>query len=297
MRRKRETVGGVRGHTMQTRMRWGIAGAFALLTSLADAAELPVPEFYQARPAVVIFRWTGFYGGAHAGWGGGSKDVGAIPFSFAAAPTGPFGPIAGELITPQPIHVGVSGWLAGGQIGANYQIESFVIGIEGDVSAARLVGSRTCLNTVTILNAAASVVGLSSMLATCSAKVDAVGTLAARLGYAFDHLLLYGKVGGAFSNDHYHRQVGTLLGTSVGTLDLAVNETRWGWMVGAGAEYAFTENWSAKIEYNYLGFGTNSLRFTEPTGVAQMDADVREQIHLVKVGINYRWGVNTILVR
>ena len=70
------------------------------------------------------------------------------------------------------------------------------------------------------------------MLATCSAKVDAVGTLAARLGYAFDHLLLYGKVGAAFSNDHYHRQVGTVLGTAVGTLDLAVNETRWGWMVG-----------------------------------------------------------------
>src|SRR5689334_20061188 len=67
MRRKRETVDGVRGHTMQTRMRWGIAGAFALLTSLADAAELPVPELYQARPAVVIFRWTGFYGGVHAG--------------------------------------------------------------------------------------------------------------------------------------------------------------------------------------------------------------------------------------
>src|SRR6185437_6382077 len=199
MRRKRETVGGVRGHTMQTRMRWGIAGAFALLTSLADAAELPVPEFYQARPAVVIFRWTGFYGGAHAGWGGGSKDMGAIPFSFAAAPTGTFGTIAGELITPQPIHVGVSGWLAGGQIGANYQVESFVIGVEADVSGAHLIGSRTCVNTVTILNASASVVRLSSMLATCSAKVHAVGTLAARLGYAFAHLLVYGKLGGAFS--------------------------------------------------------------------------------------------------
>jgi outer membrane immunogenic protein len=279
-------------------MGWGVAAAFALLTSFAEAAELPLPEVYQTRPGVVIFRWTGFYGGVHAGGGGGSKDVGAIPFSFASAPTGPTGPIAGELITPQPIHIGVSGWLAGGQVGANYQIESFVIGVEAQVSGAHLIGSRTCLNTVTILNVAtASVAGLSTLLATCSAKVDALGTLGPRLGYAFDHLLVYGKFGGAFSNDHYQRQVGTLLGTAVGKLDLAANQIRWGWMLGAGAEYAFTDNWSAKIEYNYLDFGTSSLRFTEPTGIVQMDADIREKVHLVKVGINYRWGVSTIVVR
>jgi outer membrane immunogenic protein len=133
--------------------------------------------------------------------------------------------------------------------------------------------------------------------ASCSAKVDAIGTLAVRLGYAFDRLLVYGKFGGALSNDHYNNTVGTLQGSTVGTLNFSANETRWGWMLGAGAEYAFTENWSAKIEYNYLGFGTTTLLFSEPTGLAQMNADVREQIHLVKVGINYRWGVNTILVR
>ena len=277
---------------MQSRMRWAVGATLALLTSLADAAELPFPDVYQPRPAVVIFRWTGFYVGLHGGGGGGSKDFGSVPFSFAASPTGPAGPIAGELITPLPIHIGVSGWLAGGQVGANYQVESFVIGVEGQASGANLTGSRTCLNTVTILNVVAA-----THLATCSAKVDALGTLAVRLGYAFDRLLVYGKFGGAFTNDHYHRAVGTLLGTAVGRLDFAANEIRWGFMLGAGAEYAFTDNWSAKIEYNYIGSGTRSLRFTEPTGIAQMDADIREQIHLVKVGINYRLGVNTIVVR
>jgi outer membrane immunogenic protein len=281
---------------MQTRMRWGIAGAFALLTSLADAAELPVPQFYQARPAVVIFRWTGFYGGIHAGGGGGSINEGPLPFTFGNSfPLSTFPPIfvgGASLITPFPFDVGVSGWLAGGQVGANYQSENIVIGIEAQASGAHLTGSHTCLNTVTILNVVAA-----TNSASCSAKVDALGTLAARLGYAFDHLLVYGKFGGAFSNDHIYNTVGTLQGSTVGTLNFSANETRWGWMLGAGAEYAFTENWSAKIEYNYLGFATKSLRFTEPTGVAQMDADVREQIHLVKVGINYRWGVNTILVR
>ncbi len=291
---------------MQTRVRWGIAAGFALLTSLADAAELPLPEVYQTRPAVVIFRWTGFYAGLHAGGGGGSINEGPLPFTFGNSfPTisllppivggGPSLPIfvgGASLVTPLPFDVGVSGWLAGGQVGANYQSENFVIGIEAQVSGAHLTGSHTCLNTVTVLNVVAA-----TDSASCSAKVDALGTVAARLGYAFDHLLIYGKVGGAFSNNHYNNTVGTLQGTTVGALNFSVNETRWGWVVGAGAEYAFTDNWSAKIEYNYLGFRTSSLRFTEPTGIAQMDADIREQIHLVKVGINYRWGVNTILVR
>jgi outer membrane immunogenic protein len=266
---------------MQSRMRWSAAAACLLLTSLAEAAELPLPELYQARPAFVIFRWTGFYAGLHAGGGGGSKDEGPLPFSFGTS-----------LITPLPFNVGVSGWLAGGQVGANYQSGSFVIGIEADASGANLKGSNTCLNTVTVLN-----VVVATNSASCSAKVDSLGTIAARLGYAFDHLLVYGKFGASWSNDHYDRPVGTLLGTAVGTLNFTANETRWGWVLGAGAEYAFTDNWSAKIEYNYLGSGTRSLRFSEPTGLAQMDADIREQIHLVKVGINYRLGVNTILVR
>src|SRR5438876_10301431 len=125
---------------MQSRMRWSAAAAFLLLTSLAQAAELPLPELYQARPAVVIFRWTGFYAGLHAGGGGGSKDEGPVPFSFGTS-----------LITPLPFSVGVSGWLAGGQVGANYQSGSFVIGIEAQASGANLKGSHTCLNTVTVL--------------------------------------------------------------------------------------------------------------------------------------------------
>jgi outer membrane immunogenic protein len=258
-------------------MRWAAGAALALLTSLADAAELPLPEVYQPRPAVVIFRWTGFYAGLHAGGGGGSKDQGPLPFSFA-----------GSLITPLPFNVGVSGWLAGGQVGANYQEGSFVIGVEAQASGANITGSHTCINTVTLLS-----VVVATNSTSCSAKINSLGTIAGRLGYAFDHLLFYGKVGGAWSNDRYNSSVGTL----VVPLYFSANETRWGWMLGVGAEYAFTDNWSAKIEYNYLGFGTNALRFTEPTGIAQMDADIRENIHLVKVGINYRLGVNTILVR
>jgi hypothetical protein len=87
----------------------------------------------------VIFRWTGFYAGLHLGGGGGSKDESSVPFSFA-----------GSLITPAPFNIGVGGLLGGGQIGANYQSESFVIGVEAQASGANLTGSRTCVDTVTL---------------------------------------------------------------------------------------------------------------------------------------------------
>src|SRR5436305_459221 len=65
-------------------------------------------------------------------------------------------------------------------------------------------------------------------------------------------------------------------------------ETRVGWTVGAGAELAFAQNWSAKLEYSYYDFGNQTpilsdrIFGTQPIGVEQT-------IHTVKVGLNYRF--------
>jgi outer membrane immunogenic protein len=74
------------------------------------------------------------------------------------------------------------------------------------------------------------------------------------------------------------------------TLSFNGNESRWGWMVGAGFEYSFTDNWSWKIEYNYLDFGTRAVGFTDTTGLFNFTTNIRERINLVKAGVNYRWG-------
>ena len=68
--------------------------------------------------------------------------------------------------------------------------------------------------------------------------------------------------------------------------------TRWGWMVGVGLEYAVLGNWSAKIEYDYLGFGTQSITLVSVPGVTPPTRtfDVSQNISLVKAGINYRFG-------
>jgi outer membrane immunogenic protein len=69
-------------------------------------------------------------------------------------------------------------------------------------------------------------------------------------------------------------------------------------MFGIGAEYAFTDNWSAKIEYDYMDMGTHAQRFVDSvSGSLLLDADIRERLNIVKVGINYRFGANPILVK
>jgi opacity protein-like surface antigen len=131
-------------------------------------------------------------------------------------------------------------------------------------------------------------------VANCTVKLDSMGTVAARLGWAFDRLLIYGKGGAAWTNDGWQM----LLMMTDKPLLFSTNELRWGWMAGVGVEYAFTDNWSAKIEYNHMDLGMDSLRYTDTaTGNVYIDANFKQRIDIVKFGVNYRFGVAPILVR
>jgi outer membrane immunogenic protein len=264
-----------------------IALALAAPTLPAAAADFPVEPIY-ARPAVVIFRWTGVYLGAHVGGGRGFVDENAVPLTGPTTLFAPFSPLV-----PLPTSIGPGGWLAGGQIGGNYQIESWVIGIEAQASWASFNGSSTC---------AANLVQPGAFVpitASCTSKLDSLGTAAVRLGWAFDHLLLYGKGGAAWTNNSHQVtfNVPAGLGVPAGLLLLSTNELRWGWMAGIGVEYAFTDNWSAKIEYNYMDLGADALQLTDNTGVAFMNANFRQRLNVVKMGVNYRFGPPPLLIR
>jgi outer membrane immunogenic protein len=243
-------------------------GILALAAALRPAAAADLQPYYGAPPPVIIFSWTGFYFGAHVGGGWASKDFGNQTFAFG-----------GVTYTPASATVDPTGWLAGGQIGANYQAGSWVFGIEVDASWADLSGSANCSS------ASAAV----TLTANCTANVDALGTIAGRLGVAFDRVLVYAKGGAAWANDKY------ALNSSV--LNFNANETRWGWMLGAGVEYSFTDSWSAKIEYDYLDFSNRSVRFTDTTDQINLDSNIRQRIQLVKTGINYRFGWAPVGVR
>ena len=230
----------------------------ALAAALQSAAAADLPGAYRAPQNYVIFTWTGFYFGAHGGGGWGRKEETIAPFTFGRT-----------LVTPPGATIDISGGLVGGQIGANYQAGSWVLGVEADASWADLTGNTAC---------ATGIVGVAE---NCRVRVTALGTLAGRLGFALDRLLLYGKGGAAFANDKYELN---------SIAEYRSNETRWGWMVGGGIEYSFTDNWSAKVEYNYLDFGTRAVQFATTAGITPLDTNIRESIHVAKVGINYRFG-------
>ncbi len=112
-------------------------------------------------------------------------------------------------------------------------------------------------------------------------KVDALGTVAGRLGIASDRTLFYAKAGGAWTRDKYDVE----LTSAILPPTANASETRWGWMAGVGLEHAFAGNWSAKIEYNHMDLGTRRVRFTASDG-STSETDIRQLINVVKVGIN-----------
>jgi outer membrane immunogenic protein len=109
----------------------------------------------------------------------------------------------------------------------------------------------------------------------------------ARLGYAFDQVLVYGRGGVAMAADRYDVS-GSFAGTPFGFTGL---ENRFGWTAGAGVEWAFTPHWSVNLEYDYYGFGTKTIAMYDPTNVLLGNVDVRQSIQVVKVGLNFHiWG-------
>jgi outer membrane immunogenic protein len=160
--------------------------------------------------------------------------------------------------------------LAGGQVGCDYQFASnWVAGIEGSASWANIRGSSD---------------PFFSGKASFRAQTQWIAAATGRLGYAFDRWMIYGKGGPAWAGDKYEVS-GAILGTP---FDYTGSETRTGWTVGGGVEWAFWQNWSAKLEYAYYDFGTRSLVLIDPVNGPD-PSSIKQRIQTVTVGINYRF--------
>jgi outer membrane immunogenic protein len=156
----------------------------------------------------------------------------------------------------------LDGFSAGGQIGYNYQFGALVAGVEGDFTWTNLQGNKT------------SVAGTN-----LDTRLDWTSTVTGRLGYAIDRALIYGKGGAAFAQEK--DKLTDPFGATA-TSDI----TRAGWTAGAGVEYGITNNWSAKVEYDFLGFGSQNATFgAPPVGTTGVDLNVQQ----VKGGVNYHF--------
>jgi outer membrane immunogenic protein len=227
----------------------------------ASAADLPVkaPTYAPAS----AYNWTGFYLGGHVGGGWMHKEWNIVDFGgFPGFRIG-----AGD----------ASGFLGGAQVGVNYQLDAVVVGIEADFSWADLSGP-TC-------NFSAP----NTAPLQCQSKADRFGTVTARLGVAFDRALIYFKGGAAWVHEEHELLffVNPLLAPTA-----VVSKSKWGWTAGAGIEYALARNWSAKLEYDFMGFGTSRYLFDFPTLNTALGIEIKQRVHAVKFGWNYKfdWG-------
>jgi outer membrane immunogenic protein len=116
-----------------------------------------------------------------------------------------------------------------------------------------------------------------------TSKNDQLGSVTGRFGYTWGPALLYAKGGYAWRDNPN-------VGVSVGGTPVAFTTDgahQNGWTVGAGLEYMFAPNWSAKAEYQYYNFG-NTTFTSGPADV--VGSRLRDDEHTVKVGVNYRFG-------
>lgn len=248
----------------------------------ASAADMPVKAPPLA-PAPAAFDWSGFYVGGHVGYGvshvetDSFNDAGVLQDTTHSDRKGPYG---------------------GGQVGFNVMVAPhFLIGIEADIAAADLRGSFTPCT--------------ATGCAHSEIKIDEIGTLRGRVGYAWDKALLYATGGLLWDHSSTSRTVVCVVaggGTCPGGpspspltgMTATASGSQAGWTVGAGIEWALAPRWTVKLEYlhyeidnvvrdfNYPGF---------PNAFRHNISDSRGDT--VRIGANYlfNWGPTAVVAR
>jgi outer membrane immunogenic protein len=204
---------------------------------MSSHAPVKAPPLTPYAP-IPYFNWSGLYFGLN---GGGSWGHSSHTDVVNTNMTGDFG---------------ISGGLIGGTLGFNYQMGSWVWGLEGDLDWARIHRNSGPINGVNY-----------------DSYLQWLGTLRGRVGIAFDRFLPY-VTGGAAAGD-VKAKVTTPVTILSGT------NTQTGWTLGAGVEYAFTPSLSAKAEYLYVDLGSSNP-------VPGDNVDVKS--HVVRGGLNWRFN-------
>jgi outer membrane immunogenic protein len=222
----------------------------ALVALMPLGATVRAADIIYAPPVVsplLYWSWTGFYVGGNVGasWGTTTLTDGVTLASLSPS---------------------LSGFIGGAQLGFNYQFAYTVLGLEADIDWASL-------------NNTSQPVCTSAACLQATASTPWISTIAVRLGFAADRMLMYAKGGGGWAENK-----GSINIVNGSTIFSGSNTTP-GWLAGAGFEYAFTRNWTAKLEYDFLGLTAWEAPGTLPNDVVQ----VSRHIQMIKAGINYKF--------
>jgi outer membrane immunogenic protein len=230
-----------------------LAAAFVSLGGSALAADLPTAKPAPVMPiAPPVYNWGGFYLGLNAGVG--FTDSGHVTV---------FDPALG----PYQFGLGSrTGFVGGGQAGYNIQTGAWVWGLEADIQGVATGGNSINWGRYAYL-------GLNNS----GGDGGFLGTARARVGYAIDRTLIYATGGlayGGWNNDPFNN-----------------NNTNIGYAVGGGVEYAFAQNWTAKVEGLYVNLSNGNHTILVPNGGVNYPVTFNNNGGggLVRVGVNYKF--------
>jgi outer membrane immunogenic protein len=262
----------------------GIAALAAVASGVAFAADLPSRNSAPLAPVYVApaFTWTGFYAGVNAGYGFGASNEAKTTGS-----TG-FSGLIGPGIAPGALKVDGDGFVGGGQIGYNVQMNQLVYGVEADIQYIDNKKSSSFIG--------APILG-TQLNTSAESELRYFGTVRARLGYTpMDRFLVYATGGLAYGDV---RTTTSVVGVQAPALAWAgsKSETRVGYTVGGGVEYALTNNWTLKGEYLYYDLGKSNVAALGNGAVRSVAAlngvdylsRVETKGHIVRAGLNYKF--------
>jgi high affinity Mn2+ porin len=242
--------------TVSVRIRSQVGAVIAAVCAASIPAAIPALGadrtlvLPRQAPAPTSFDWSGVYFGGHVGYSRGNAQV--------------------TLADPDVTKFGHSfGSLTGGvQVGYNYVLPSrILLGVEADFSFMNSLSADDVawFRTTAVTDIAE--------------KVDYMGTLRGRLGYAFQHWMIYATGGYAWSLGRFLQTPG-----AIDDQDKLLH-LHSGWSVGAGTEVALAPMWTLRLEYLYMSFGHAGVDF--PSGVT---AGSSFDVHTVRAGLNYKIG-------
>jgi high affinity Mn2+ porin len=222
-----------------------VSAALGILFVEKPATAADLPSKAPALKAV--YDWTGFYVGGHFGYGDAS-------FGGATNPL----PLQGVLFPHSP-----TGLIGGFQMGYNRELANhLVLGVEADASFTSPEDFPALVE------------------APFNTTLDHVGTLRGRIGYAFGRWMPF--VTGGFAWGHTHININDP--PTAGEVISAVGHYHPGWTAGLGLEFAVSGNWTAKLEYDYVGLAGRTYDLSD---FALPGVSVEPRVHLAKLGLNY----------
>ncbi len=254
-------------------------GAFSAQAADLAVRRAPAPMNY---PVEQPYYWSGFYVGGNAGYTWSNQNgVDLLPTS--GGPVDILGP--GQLANS--IDFSRNGFIGGGQIGYNWQFANWLVGFETDFQGTT-VNSSALVHT----NAAP----LFPVDNSVSSKLDYFGTVRGRIGYLPQANWLVFLTGGlAYGEVNNSATVFDFGGNGVAPISWSGSSrtTQTGWTLGGGTEWAFTRNWSAKVEYLYYDLGKTNVTMSQVAGdpgfAGTLNARFANSGSIVRGGINYHF--------